>query len=170
MKKTTVIVSIAAVVFLAAGCDFVRATLGKPTSQDIQNIRDSIAAAEQARIDSAIQAQKMLEEQERLAHYSGLPAARYNIVAGSFKDSANAVSLMETMAGDSIDARLLKLRNGFIAVTVFATDSSAEAKSRLRDFVADTSYRYEACIYDARRELEDLLTSKEEQTIQTHNQ
>ncbi len=147
-------------VVLAAGCDFVRATLGKPTSEYIQFKRDSIAAAEQARIDSAIRAQKMLEEKERLAHYSGIPTARYNVVAGSFKDSMNAVSLMEKMAQDSLDARLLKLRNGFIAVSIFAADSSADAKAVLQDLIRKPGFG-EICLYDAKREIEALNKDQE---------
>ena len=177
MKTLKMIACISTAFLLAAGCDFVRATLGKPTSAYIQFKRDSISAAEQARIDSAILAQKLLAEQEEAARYNGIPTARYNIIAGAFRDSLNAVTCMNGMNLDSIKPRLIHLRSNFTAVSLYASDDLAQASEMLSNLQASPDFKVEVCLYDAVSEIAELerkaqeaaVSPQDTQTIQIQN-
>lgn len=158
MKILKIFAIIAAVALLTGGCDFVRASLGKPTSADIQAIRDRIAmeeeAARKAEADSIANAKWMAEEQEKALLYSGNPAGRYNILSGAFTDSLNAVTRMEEIRAKGYDARLLRMRSRYMAVTVFVSDDSAEAYAKYNELNADSGFGYDICIHDAKAEMQ----------------
>lgn len=156
MKFGKITVILALVAILSTSCDFFRSMCGKPTSADIQQILDDRAAAEQARQDSIARAERLLAEQEHAARFSGLPQGRYNIVAASFRDSLNAVSFRAQLEEEGLDARLLKLRNGWISVSIFNSDDNVEALAKFREFKAIPSFRHDICIYDAKREIEKI--------------
>lgn len=161
MKFGKITVILALVALLSTSCDFCRSVCGKPTSADIQRILDERAAAEQARLDSIARAERLLAEQEHAARFSGIPQGRYNIVAASFSDSLNAVSFRAQLEEEGLDARLLKLRNGWISVSLFSSDDNAEALAKFREIKTMPSFRHDICIYDAKREIEKL----QQQTI-----
>lgn len=158
MKHLKLFAIISAVALLAGGCDFIRASLGKPTSADIQYIRDSIVLAEQAVLqaeaDSIAAAKKMAEEQALAEIYSGNPAGRYNILSGAFSDSLNAVTRMEEIRSKGYDARLLRMRSHYMAVIVFVSDNSADAYCKYAELSADPNFGYDMCVHDAKAELE----------------
>ena len=164
MKTLKLFSLLAAVALLAGGCDFIRASLGKPTSADIQAIRDRIAmeeeAARKAEADSIANAQLMAQEQEKALLYSGNPAGRYNILSGAFKDSVNAVARMDEIRAKGYDARLLRMRSGYMAVIVFVSDDSAEAYSRYNELAADSNFGFDICIHDAKAELQAYQQSQ----------
>lgn len=157
--KITVILALAA--FLSTGCDFFRSVCGKPTSADIQRIVEERAAAEKARQDSIALAERLRAEQELAAHFSGVPQGRYNLVAASFGDSLNAVAFRSQLEQEGFDARLLKLRNGMISVSLFYSEDKDAAQAEFRRIRALPSYRHDLCLYDARREIEKI----QQQTI-----
>ena len=160
MKLRIFALGLVPLLFLAGSCDFVRASLGKPTSADIQAVRERLAAEEQARIDSALRAARLLEEQKRAERYSGIPQHRFNVLAGTFKDSLNAVSLLNDLDSAGVEARLLSLRGNRTSVTLFSSDDNSEALSRMRELASDPSFRWEMCIYDAQREIQAIEQQK----------
>lgn len=160
MKLRIILSALVPLLLMAGGCDFVRASLGKPTSADIQALRERLAAEEQARIDSAAQAAKLLEEQRIAERYSGIPQHRWNVLAGTFKDSLNAVSLLDELQAEGVEARLLKLRGNRTSVTLFSSDDNSEALAKMRELAADPSFRRETCIYDAQREIQTIEQQK----------
>ena len=96
MKKHLLTALFPAVLFFAllvmvSGCDWIRASLGKPTSADLAAIRQAKEAREQAVRDSIAAAKA---EQERIAAEEAAAAAaaaavpkRYYAVAGAFKEA-----------------------------------------------------------------------------------
>lgn len=164
MNYLKIFAIIAAVTLLTGGCDFIRASLGKPTSADIQNIRDARARAEEeackARADSIANVQRLAEEKAKADLYSGNPVGRYNILSGAFQDSAHAVARMEEIRAKGYDARLLRMRSGYMAVIVFVSDDSAEAYSRYNELAADSNFGFDICIHDAKAELQAYQQSQ----------
>lgn len=156
MRFGKIIVLLVLVALSATSCDFFRSVCDKPTSADIQRIVEERAAAEQARLDSIARAERLLAEQEHAARFSGLPQARYNLVAASFGDSLNAVTFRAQLEEEGYRACLLKLRNRMTAVTIFSTENKDEALAMLREIKAKPEYRHELCIYDAQREIEKI--------------
>lgn len=160
MKLRIFALGLVPLLFLAGSCDFVRASLGKPTSADIQAVRERLAAEEQARIDSALRAAVLLEEQKRAERYSGIPQHRFNVLAGTFKDSLNAISVLDELEAAGVEARLLSIRGGRTSVTLFSSDTNSVALSRMRELASDPSFRWEMCIYDAQREIQAIEQQK----------
>lgn len=164
MNYLKIIAIIAAVTLLAGGCDFIRASLGKPTSADIQAIRDRITleeeAARKAEADSIANAKKLAEDQARELLYSGNPVGRYNILSGAFQDSVNAVARMEEIRAKGYDARLLRMRSKYMAVIVFVSDDSAEAYAKCNELNSDSNFGYDICIHDAKAELQAYQQSQ----------
>ena len=174
MKNLKLFTLFVTVALLACGCDFIRATLGKPTSADIQAIRDRIAteaeAARKAEADSIANAQRLAEEQAREALYSGHPAGRYNILSGAFKDSLSAVNMMEEFRSKDYDARLLSLRNGLTGVVIFVSDDANETYARYGEMLADDSFKYPVYVHDAKAEIEVFQQLQQLQQLQETDQ
>lgn len=106
------------------GCDFVRSSLGKPTSSDIEELRQRKAAAEKAEADSIATARA---EQERLAAEKAAAekaaAERFFAVVGAFRDIANADKLAAELESKGIEVTRFDFRNGLKAVAVAGAES-----------------------------------------------
>jgi len=143
---------------LACSCDFVRATLGKPTSQDIQAIRDRLALEEQARQDSILEAQILLEAQQaELQRQETLRLRRFNVSAGTFKDSLNAEKLCATICDSGYEASVYRYVTGErFAVLLGGYDAKEQAIARLDELTADEKFTFDICVFDAQNELEKI--------------
>lgn len=110
-----------------AGCDWIRASLGKPTSADLtvlrmareareQAVRDSIAAAkaEQARIEA---------EQAAAAAAAAAVPKRYYAVAGAFREDEGARIFEEKLRENGFQVRTFDFRNGLKVVCVEGSDT-----------------------------------------------
>lgn len=124
MKKILIAVVTILPLLGLSGCDLVRASLGKPTSADLQAlrlardareqaVRDSIAAAEAER--AALEAAKAEEEAATLK--------RYYAVAGAFKGESGARIFEEKLKENGFKVRTFDFKSGLKVVCVEGSDS-----------------------------------------------
>ena len=170
MRKTVLIVTFFACLFLAGGCDFFRGLAGRPTSADIalkrealQNkaameqkaAEDSLAAAAQVQRETSDPPELVsrLEQSSRLNKLSRkLDAAsaasldkRYYVMVGYFSEASNAASLASRLDRAGFTAVLLKYAAGGTAVGVNPSDRLSDAYDSLQrlvglDYIPEDSY------------------------------
>lgn len=158
MKNTILVISALLItLLLSSGCDMFRSMIGRPTSEDIADMRAELLArvtAERARKDSVERATLEQADATRIAaaldslnamkgylrkpsSLGGLtngvvPSSKYYIVVGSYLDRTNAVRYSEKLTSDGFPAEAISFRNGFTAVGVCPTDNPSEILASLR--------------------------------------
>lgn len=157
MRKSVILLMLA-VMTVVTGCDFFRVLAGRPTGKDIDarrvEIMKSEEAALQARLDSIRRAEEKVVADSLAALDSlaaqgvimtgasrlgglgaGLPAHRYHIITGAFRDRANARKLADKAVAEGYEAELIECRTGIIAVGLCPSDRIAvtyDALQKLR--------------------------------------
>ncbi len=141
---------------LCTGCDYIRASLGKPTSADLVKISDELKAREQFLRDSiaAVRAAEagLAAQGDTLASQAPVPAAsaaqpavqpaqpapaqpaaaaplkKYYAVAGAFKNPEGAQKYVNKLQENGIKAHLFDFRSGLKVVCVEGHDTLEEAQ------------------------------------------
>ncbi len=156
MKKTLILV-LAAVSLVS--CDFVRTIAGRPTSAQLETIRQEKIAAEEARhqavldsmervkqhmadslealeqhlLDSLTQAKGTILNPSKLGGmYTTKLDAKYCIVVGAFKERKNAEKKLKACNEAGYTTTIVSFRNGFNAVAVCPSNSLDETLKTLR--------------------------------------
>ena len=144
-----------------SGCDFFRTLAGRPTSADIEVIRTEIqrveAAALKARLDS-LERERIARVKDSLMRADSVAAldsivektgpllspdkfkgmssgefeAKYYIVVGAFRSSANAYSFKHKADNRGYESRVFCFKNGLCVVGVCPTNSVREAQRALK--------------------------------------
>ncbi|MBQ2171992.1 MAG: SPOR domain-containing protein [Bacteroidales bacterium] len=157
MKRSLIIAF--ALVTLVSSCDFVRTLAGRPTSAQLEQIRQQRMAAEEARhqatLDSMDRVQKhMADSLEALEKYlldsltqakgtvlnpskmGGLYTtkleAKYCIVVGAFRNRYYAERKLKECNNAGYTATIISFRNGLMAVSVCPSNSLAETLKTLK--------------------------------------
>ena len=158
MKRSLIIAF--ALVTLVSSCDFVRTLAGRPTSAQLEQIRQQRMAAEEARhqakLDSMERVQKhMADSLEALEKYlldsltqakgtvlnpsklGGLYTtkldAKYCIVVGAFRNRYYAERKLKECNAAGYTATIISFRNGLLAVSVCPSNSLAETLKTLKE-------------------------------------
>jgi len=158
MKRTLIIAL--ALVTLVSSCDFVRTLAGRPTSSQLEQMRQQRMAAEEARhqatLDSMDRVQKhMADSLEALEKYlldsltqakgtvlnpsklGGLYTtkldAKYCIVVGAFRNRYYAERKLKECNAAGYTATIISFRNGLLAVSVCPSNSLAETLKTLKE-------------------------------------
>jgi cell division septation protein DedD len=141
---------------LCTGCDYIRASLGKPTSADLVKISDELKAREQFLRDSiaAVRAAEagLAAQGDTLASQAPVPAAsavqpavqpaqpapaqpaaaaplkKYYAVAGAFKNPEGAQKYVNKLQENGIKVHLVDFRSGPKVVCVEGHDTLEEAQ------------------------------------------
>ena len=141
---------------LCTGCDYIRASLGKPTSADLVKISDELKAREQFLRDSiaAVRAAEagLAAQGDTLASQAPVPAAsaaqpavqpaqpapaqpaaaaplkKYYAVAGAFKEDAGAQIFEEKLRENGFQVRTFDFKSGLKVVCVEGHDTLEEAQ------------------------------------------
>lgn len=147
-----------AVMTIVTGCDFFRVLAGRPTGKDIDARRVEIMKSEEAALQVRLDSIRLAEEKvaaDSLAALDSLAAQgivitgasrlgglgadvsahRYHIIAGAFRDKANARKLADKAESEGYEAELIECRTGIIAVGLCPSDRIAvtyNAMQRLR--------------------------------------
>ena len=150
MKKFGLFVAVMGVALsVCTGCDFIRASLGKPTSDDLkkisaevkareQQLRDSIAAvraAEAPAEPAAVQPEAVQPAAVQPVQQPAAPAAapatlkKYYAVAGAFKNPEGAQKYVALLEEKGFDVQLFDFRSGLKVVCVAGSDSLEEAQA-----------------------------------------
>ena len=143
------VVVLSTVVLTATGCDFFRKLAGRPTSTDIEAMRQAIALREEAKVQAA-QTDSIPVVPDTVAAKPEVKTApaketvpsssqvndgkkRYYIIVASFSKVENAERCAERMAGRGYPGELLKFKGGYTAVGVLGTDDMQEAQASLKE-------------------------------------
>ena len=159
MKKFGLYVAVMGLALvMCTGCDFIRASLGKPTSADLnrisaevkareQYLRDSVAAvrAAEARLaagDSsdvvpgpadteAVQpaAQQSAAVAPAAPAAADSPLKKYYAVAGAFKNPEGAEAYVRKLEENGFQVRLFDFKSGLKVVCVGGSDSIEDARA-----------------------------------------
>ena len=158
MKKT-LILALALTTLLAGSCDFVRRIAGRPTAEEVKQIRVEQLKAEEARhqavLDSMEQVKKHLADSiaaresyllDSLSKAKGTilnPAklgglfttkldTKYCIVVGAFRNREYAERKLRKCNEAGYTATIISFRNGLLAVSVCPTDDLNVALKTVR--------------------------------------
>ena len=145
MRKSSLAISVLFTVALTvSGCDFFRKLAGRPTSSDIEAIREAIAQKEQAKAASldtvaAVQPEPDVPVAVQEQAVSASPSQkegkkRYYLIVASFSQKENALKCVERMAERGYPGELLGFKGGYTAVGICGTDDEAQAKESLKEF------------------------------------
>ncbi len=159
MKAFRLVSTLLVAMMLVTGCDFFRSLVGKPTSKDLERMKQE--AVEQARkqreLDSVnrvkaleLEKAKAAAEQESKLDES---AGRYHVILGSFKVEGNADKMYALLEKNGYTPRVIKFNNGFEVVSVAAYNNYHDALKAMNDVM-----EYEFCpedvwIYDIRQNM-----------------
>jgi len=124
---------LAACTAVCTGCDFIRASLGKPTSVDLalmrakrdareEAVRDSIKAAEAAREAEAAEAARLAAEKAAADSLRAATPKRYYAVAGAFKEASGAQVYVDKLRENGFNVRIFDFKSGLKVVCVDGSD------------------------------------------------
>ena len=130
MKRIVSFVLVLAGVFALSGCDYIRASLGKPTSADLEVLRQEKAAREQAARDSVAAAleEEVRETALRMAEKAAADSIaasvpkRYYAVAGAFREAAGAQVYIDKLKDNGFAVRTFDFKSGLKVVCVEGSD------------------------------------------------
>ena len=156
MKKMTLIVFLCVTVLSTSSCDWFKARMGMPTSQELalareKALRDSIQQADYARLLAAEQAriQDSVAKDEAVEETPQQPSQRYHVIFGSFYEQALATRLMQQMTAAGMTPTLLNFKSGFKVVSAASYNSLPEANKNMDRFLMETELApYDIWIYD----------------------
>ena len=156
MRIFKLIVTLMAAALLLTGCDFFRSLAGKPTSKDLERMRQE--ALEQERLqrerDSLDRVRALELEQARAAAENPLDnTERYHVILGSFKVEGNAEKMYAALEKNGYKPLVLEFNNGFEAVSVAAYDDYREALRAMEDIKEYPFCPEDVWIYDANQNM-----------------
>lgn len=134
-------------VMLLQGCDFFRSVLGKPTSADLQAVKEAAerqkAEAERRAADSLallLAAETDSVTVRKADDAVSLPESghRFYVIAGSFKVPSNAENFTDLAKKNGLSAEKIKMGNGFTAVAIYGTENIRDAV-----FFANDAQKYD---------------------------
>lgn len=139
MKSAKPIILMLCVAVLATSCDFVRSSLGKPTSKDLAVVRAKLASAERladslakAEVDSVAEA----AEADSIAKSALSPGKAlekpFYIAGGSFSIKENAVKMAAKFKADGLNPVITRFSNGFYVVLAEGFDSREAGEEALK--------------------------------------
>ena len=146
IKKSVIFAILLAGLFFCTGCDYIRASLGKPTSADLVKISDELKAREQYLRDSvaavrAAEARQAEAAGDSLAAPAAapvpaapVPAAdtqslkRYYAVAGAFKNPEGAQKYVDKLQEKGLAVHLFDFKSGLKVVCLEGHDTLQEAQ------------------------------------------
>ena len=123
---------------LATGCDFIRASLGKPTSADLEILRrekHAREAAESAQVEAeAAAADSAATDSASIEPIVSAPSAesgslkKYYAVAGAFKEEQGAQAYIEKLRENGFQVYVFDFRSGLKVVCAEGSDSLEDVR------------------------------------------
>ena len=164
------------------GCDFMRKLAGRPTSEEVENMRLEILRAEEAALEARLDSLRNVEQrmmQDSLnaldsirqlggsilnpASLGGLFAtrleARYYVIIGAFRMRANAEQLLLKAMNAGYEPALISFNTGLIAVGLCPCNNVVDAKDALKKVKGTANARNAVAemIQEAMTEASDTL-------------
>ena len=144
LKRTCGILLLLGTLAASSGCDMFRRMAGRPTAEELEQLRieqlireeavrrqriDSLARIQTAKEDSIAVMDSLSQIKGTILNPSGMGGlfttrldSRYYIVVGSFKSRHNAEALFEEVSDSGYVPILVSFRNGFNAIAISPSD------------------------------------------------
>lgn len=157
MKAFRLIPVLLAALVLFSGCDFFRSLVGKPTSEDLERMRQEAVEQERQRRQDSIdktraialaQAEAEAAKQDQLAG-----TGRYHVILGSFKVEDNAGKMDAMLKNNGYTPRVIKFNNGFSAVSAASYDNYRDALKAMYDIMEFEYCPEDVWIYDLNQKM-----------------
>ena len=159
MKKALIWFMVAMLPLLATGCDFVRTLAGRPTSAQVEQIRQERIAREEARHQAVLDSLQRVEKQmadslaaletyllDSLAQTRGTilnPSkmgglfttkleSKYYIIVGAFRGRSYAERKLKACNEAGYTGTIISFRNGLLAVGVCPSNNLNESLKTLK--------------------------------------
>ncbi|HIZ87136.1 MAG TPA: SPOR domain-containing protein [Candidatus Coprenecus pullistercoris] len=157
MKAFKLIATLSAALVLLTGCDFFRSLVGKPTSEDLERMRQEAMEQERlqreqdsiARVRAAELEQEALRQQNLLDESKG----RYHVILGSFKVEGNAEKMISLLRKNGYTPEKIQFNNGFEVVSVAAYDNYRDAVRAMEDVMEYQFCPEDVWVYDIRQNM-----------------
>ena len=113
MKAFRLVPVLMVALMLVTGCDFFRSLVGKPTSKDLERMRqEAVEQARKQRIQDSVNKARELElEKARAAEQANLldeSTGRYHVILGSFKVEGNAAKMNAMLEKNGYTPRVIE--------------------------------------------------------------
>ena len=140
-----------------AGCDWVKGSLGMPTSEEVAAMKEQLAAREaleQLRLQEEAR-MKFVEDSLAMAEAArkGQKIEGYHVIIGAFKDYSNADALEKFVKGMGYEPVKIMLKNGYMMVSVGGYGTVEEAVARIRKIESLEVCPYDVWVYPAHKGL-----------------
>lgn len=158
MKAFKLIVTLMAAAVLFTGCDFFRSIVGKPTSKDIERMKqETLEQARRQREQDSINRVRALElEQAKAEAAKNLldeSAGRYHVILGCFKVEGNAEKMNALLEKNGYSPKVIRFNNGFEVVSVAAFDNYREALKAMESIMEYPFCPEDVWIYDVNQNM-----------------
>lgn len=143
-----------AVITATSGCDLIRAAFHKPTSKDLEVLRQEKLAKEQAVKDSAAAAAALARAAADSAKVApdtvSTKEKRYCVIAGSFSFEENASSYVKELRDKGYDAYYFRYRSHRYNVALYATDDRNQAYRDCESFASSGDCEGTPWVYESK--------------------
>ena len=126
------------VVSMATSCDFCRSLVGKPTSKELEAMRQEQLAKKKALQDSINAANARAEQERLLAEAEAAKYAlnnRFYVSLGAFRYDGNAQKFRDELEKKGYEIKLVKFKTGYDVVLTAGTDSKSEAERKMEELM-----------------------------------
>jgi hypothetical protein len=169
MRRYKTLSLIIPLLFLLGGCDWVRSTLGMPTSQDLDKLRynammanaadsaaakkDTVAITADSLAKGDTLASVPVQEKAGMNQPETATSARFYVIAGSFKEEANAAKMDGYLVKNGVKPVRLLFKNGYIVVASSAHENANEAYAAMRKLLELDFSPEDVWVYDTKQKL-----------------
>lgn len=138
-----------------SSCDWIRARLGMPTSEELQQKQEQII---QDSLEKVAREQEARLEQLRLDSLAKIEAqksalARYHVVLGSFIMDNNADRMMQKLPDLGYDPVRIEFKNGYSVISAYQTNSLPDAYNNMYKMFSLDITPYDVWVYDTNQQL-----------------
>jgi hypothetical protein len=138
-----------------SSCDWIRARLGMPTSEELQQKQEQII---QDSLEKVAREQEARLEQLRLDSLAKIEAqksalARYHVVLGSFIMDNNADRMIQKLPDLGYDPVRIEFKNGYSVISAYQTNSLPDAYNKMYKMFSLDITPYDVWVYDTNQQL-----------------
>ena len=148
-----------AAVLLISGCDWLRSTLGMPTSKDLGRVQTEVRMKHLAdSLNTIVKDTVSVRDSQNLK--SSLPSvapsqltAQFYVIVGSFKDESNASKMDGYLLKNGYKPIRLEFKNGYKVVSSGAFSNANEAYVAMRKLLELDFSPEDVWVYDTNQKL-----------------
>jgi hypothetical protein len=139
-----------------SSCDWIRARLGMPTSEELQQKQEQIIKDSLEKVAREQEAAQL--EQFRLDSLAKIEAqksalARYHVVVGSFIMDNNAGRMMQKLPELGYEPVRIEFKNGYSVISAYQTNSLPDAYNKMYKMFSLDITPYDVWVYDTNQKL-----------------